>query len=534
MKIIIVIILFSSSFLYSQFSQQWVARYNGPANSYEAAADILSDNDGNIYVAGSTYNTNYDYVLIKYNPVGTIIWVKQYNGTGNSSDFISAMNLDNSGNIIVTGRSIGVGSALEDCVTIKYDSDGNVLWVQRYNGGNIDVGNELTIDQNDNIYVCGSKYRAAGNPDYLVIKYQPNGTIEWLQTYNSIDNKEDYGKDIKVDQYGNVFVTGSSYTTPDFDYLTVKYSSAGVYKWEKRYHGGNGDDYSNSLAVDGDSNIYITGKSKGTGTNFDIMTINYSSDGVAKWQTRTNGGANSNDEGNVITLDLNGNIIVAGYLYYLFSKEDMAVIKYNPDGNILWTYTYAGSTTRDDRLFYIFADSEGNIFVSGSSDSTNISDCISFRLDPEGNQQWLHNYNGPANNDDSPAGITIDVKGYTYILCTSVGIGTGFDIATIKLAQTIGINPVSNEVPTDFSLGQNYPNPLNPVSRIRFSVKNSSGVKIELFDAKGSSSGILVNEHLPAGIYETDVNAGMLSSGVYFYRMTADDFSATKKMIIIK
>lgn len=534
MRIVILFILFSSCYLYSQISQQWVARYNGPANSYEAAVDIVTDSDGNIYAAGSTYNTNYDYVLIKYNPAGTIIWVKQYNGTGNASDFISAMDIDNSGNIIVTGRSIGAGSALEDCVTIKYDSDGNVLWVQRYNGGNIDAGNEITIDQSDNIYICGNKYRAAGNPDYLVIKYQPNGTIEWLQTYNSIDNKEDYAKDIKVDQYGNVFVTGSSYTTPDFDYLTVKYSSAGVYKWEKRYHGGNGDDFSNSLAIDGDSNIYITGESKGTGTNFDIMTINYSSNGVAKWQTRTNGGANSNDEGNVITLDINGNIIVAGYMYYLFSREDMAVIKYNPDGNILWTYTYAGTSTRNDRLYNIFTDSEGNIFVSGSSDTTGNIDCVSIRIDPDGNQQWLHTYNGPANKDDSPGGITVDVNGYTYITSTSWGIGTGYDIATIKLAQTIGINPVSNEVPMDFSLGQNYPNPFNPVSKFRFSVQKSSNVKIEIFDIKGSSKGTVVNQYLSPGIYETELSAEQFASGVYFYRMTAEDYTATRKMIVVK
>lgn len=534
MRIIIVFIFFSSSYLYTQISQQWVARYNGSANNYEVAVDIVTDNDGNIYVAGSTYNTNYDYVLIKYNPAGTIIWVKQYNGTGNSSDFTSGMTIDNSGNIIITGRSVGTGTALEDCVTIKYDSDGNVLWVQRYNGGLVDAGNEVTIDPNNNIYVCGSKYRTAGNPDYLVIKYQPNGTIEWLQTYNSIDNKEDIAQDIKVDQYGNVFVTGSSYTTPDYDYLTVKYSSAGVYKWEKRYHGGNGDDYSNSLAIDGDSNIYITGKSKGTGTNFDIMTINYSSNGVAKWQTRTNGGANSNDEGNVITLDINGNIIVAGYLYYLFSKEDMAVIKYNPDGNILWTYTYAGASSRNDRLYYIFTDNEGNIFVSGSSDTTNNIDCISIRIDPDGNQQWLHSYNGPANNNDSPSGITVDANGYTYILSTSIGIGTGYDIATIKLAQTIGINPVSNEVPSDFSLGQNYPNPFNPVSKFRFSVQKSSNVKIEIFDIKGSSYGFIVNQYLLPGTYESEINAEQFASGVYFYRMTAGDFTATKKMIVIK
>lgn len=533
MKVILLLFILSFTSVYTQVSQQWAARYNGPSNNYEIGLCVAVDASGNVYTAGTEYVANYDFVLIKYDPDGNIIWIRKYNGTGNDADNLRSMILDNSGNIILTGGSLGTGTG-KDCVTIKYDPNGNMLWSQRYNGGLDDEGKKLASDNNGNIYVCGYKNRAANNPDYLILKYSPDGIVQWVQSYNSSSNNQDNTSDIKVDQYGNVFVTGSSYTTPDFDFLTIKYNSSGVYKWEKRFHGGSGDDFAFSMAIDGDSNIYVTGKGKGIGTNFDVVTINYSSNGVEKWQKHENGGSNSNDGGNAVALDASGNIIVAGTMSYLFSNEDMALIKYDPDGTRLWISTYSGQGNRNDRLDFVSIDNKGNIYATGTSDSGSIGDLYSFRFDANGNTQWMYIYNGPANGDEETGGITIDEYGQVYLVCTSQGIGTGYDIVTIKNAQTIGITAISTELPRDFSLEQNYPNPFNPTSRFRFSINKSSIVKIEIFNIKGSSCGILIDRFMTPGKYEGVLDASRLSSGVYFYKMTADGHSASRKMIVIK
>jgi hypothetical protein len=93
---------------------------------------------------------------------------------------------------------------------------------------------------------------------------------------------------------------------------------------------------------------------------------------------------------------------------------------------------------------------------------------------------------------------------------------------------------VIDEVPTDFLLSQNYPNPLNPSTKIKYSIPQSSNVVIKVFDILGSEIETLVNEEKPTGTYELMWNAANLPSGVYFYQLKAGDFIQTKKMILLK
>jgi hypothetical protein len=98
----------------------------------------------------------------------------------------------------------------------------------------------------------------------------------------------------------------------------------------------------------------------------------------------------------------------------------------------------------------------------------------------------------------------------------------------------IGINPICGEVPSKFSLSQNYPNPFNPTTTIKFDIPKSSEVKISIYDITGKELEVLVNEKLQAGTYQTTWNASNFSSGVYFYRLQTEDFSETKKLILLK
>lgn len=107
----------------------------------------------------------------------------------------------------------------------------------------------------------------------------------------------------------------------------------------------------------------------------------------------------------------------------------------------------------------------------------------------------------------------------------------------IKLADTLniltGINS-NNNFPKEYSLSQNYPNPFNPSTNISFSIPQSTIVKISVFDILGREVYSPVNEFKQAGSYDVTIDAGRLGSGVYYYRMTAGDFTDTKKMIVLK
>jgi photosystem II stability/assembly factor-like uncharacterized protein len=98
----------------------------------------------------------------------------------------------------------------------------------------------------------------------------------------------------------------------------------------------------------------------------------------------------------------------------------------------------------------------------------------------------------------------------------------------------IGIDPISGEIPKEYSLSQNYPNPFNPSTVIKFSIPKSSAVKLAVYDMLGREVEQLVNEQLTAGNYEVSWNAGKFSSGIYLYKLTSNDFQMVKKMSLIK
>jgi hypothetical protein len=118
------------------------------------------------------------------------------------------------------------------------------------------------------------------------------------------------------------------------------------------------------------------------------------------------------------------------------------------------------------------------------------------------------------------------VGSYGYIIKTTTG-------------GTIGIQPVTNEIPQSFMLYQNYPNPFNPVTKIKFNIPPVGDaymrpVQIKIYDILGRDITTLFNEELKPGTYEIEWNASGFSSGVYFYRLEAGEFSVTKKMVLLK
>ncbi len=89
-------------------------------------------------------------------------------------------------------------------------------------------------------------------------------------------------------------------------------------------------------------------------------------------------------------------------------------------------------------------------------------------------------------------------------------------------------------LPQDYSLAQNYPNPFNPSTMIEFSIPKQSKVTLKVFNILGQEVATLVNGNLTAGRYSVDFNASQLAAGAYIYRLTADNFTKTSKMLLIK
>jgi len=147
---------------------------------------------------------------------------------------------------------------------------------------------------------------------------------------------------------------------------------------------------------------------------------------------------------------------------------------------------------------------------------------------------------GSTGNMGDNIGITSG-SGYLFpVWMSNYSTGQVFQTWSARINYaTIGINKINEEVPTAFRLMQNYPNPFNPVTRIKFSLPNPSeggaqAVKLIVYDASGKEVKTIIDQQMTPGNYETDFDGNNLASGLYFYRLEANGFNETRKMILLK
>src|SRR6266568_2026904 len=194
----------------------WTNRYHGPGNGSDFAKAIAVDSGGNVFVTGysagtGTYPYYNDYATVAYSNSGVPLWANRYDGSANGPDHATAVAVNSSGNVIVTGYSSGIPNV--EHVTICYSKTGAPLWTNRYAPG-------------------------SGNAETLVMA---------------------------VDGAGNVFVSGQSPATDAGDYVTVACSGAGVPLWTNFYGGPvNSTDVPTAIAADKGGNVIVTGYSTGT------------------------------------------------------------------------------------------------------------------------------------------------------------------------------------------------------------------------------------------------------------------------------
>ncbi|MCJ7782805.1 MAG: SBBP repeat-containing protein [Desulfobacterales bacterium] len=452
-KLIILMVLLGASMpVFGQsVDTAWVRRYNGPANRYDEARAIAVDGHGNAYVTGRSYasGAGSDIATLKYDRNGNELWVKRFSLGINNEDGL-AIAVDTFGNAYVTGYSdLGVFPYIySDCQTIKYLSNGDTAWTRRYDGsgGDDDVARGIATDGLGNVYITGYS-RGIWDADYITIKYNSTGNQLWAKRYNGPANGYDAAASVVVDSSGNVYVTGTSVGSGYYqDYLTIKYNSNGDTAWIRRYDGpGNGQDAGNAIAVDDSGSVYVTGFSDGSETGRDYATIKYKPDGDTAWVRRYGSPGDGSDEAFSIAVDDSRNIYVTG---------SSGTVKYDAYGNQVWHGLFGGVD--------MALDDSANVYVTWS-----IADYVTAKYDSSGDSMWIKAYNGPADLIDNPNAIAVDGSGNVYVTGYSQGSGTEYDYATVKYIQfqqrndTLNVfaySPVNLIVtdPIDDSIGINF------------------------------------------------------------------------------
>ncbi|MBN1211309.1 MAG: SBBP repeat-containing protein [candidate division Zixibacteria bacterium] len=523
----------------------WVRFYNGFENREDVATALAVDGDGNVYVTGSTEDSNNkeNYLTIKYSREGNIEWASEYDGPEYGVDFPVAIAVSDSGFVYVTGSSYS-GPDNYDIVTIKYHSDGDTAWVRRYAypGNSNDWARALVVDKDGFVYLTGS---IKSGKILLTIKYEPDGDTAWTRTYYNSPLGNNIGYDIATDNDGHIFVTGcraNSYT--DIDIVTLKYTTSGCLLWTKAYNGpGNYYDWAEAIAVDDDGYVYVTGASEGDETNMDYVTIKYAPDGDSEWVRRySGGGEDSPDKSCALALDDEGNVFITGYSRGNMTGFDYLTIKYNAVGDTAWTRRYNGPDNLTDWPCDIDVDRYGNVVVAGESYSQlSDADFMLIMYDTEGTLRWLEKFNGPGNGEDDLAALALDNDGNIYVTGLSDGVGSDCDFATIKYSPVLTDvdELISDILPEEYTLNQNYPNPFNPATNIEYTVASRSYINLAVYNILGQEIKILVDGIRSIGTYRavwdgTDQNGRLVATGIYFYRLQTGTTVKSKKMLLLR
>lgn len=561
---------------YNKFgSVMWTARYNGSANGEDEAVGIAIDDSGYVFVTGysTNLNTNADYTTIKYDRSGNEEWIATYNSSGDVNDRAYAITIDDSSNVYITGNSSGtqdmatvkynssgetkwirlepnsIGLAIthddsgyiyvtgsvgigDKIITIKYDGSGGTKWITTSSGyyGLGGYGYALAVDNLGNTYVAGGQIEYTTpivGYDYITLKINSSGNIQWLRSYNSPTDETDIADAVVVDNSGNIFVTGWSRDN-DYNYVTIKYNSAGVQKWINSYNGpGNFDDFAYDMTLDDSSNVYVTGKSYSTETSFDFATIKYSSSGTQIWVERYNGPGNSSDGASSIALDDSGNVYVTGDINQPYPNSDYATVKYKQIPIlILLAPTNLQSSVDTMTVFLSWQDNseneEGFVIERKTGDSTSSNSFIA--IDTVGEN--ITSYIDTSFNSDT-------IFSYRVFAYNSYGASDYSNIVTAVVPLPTGIKE-NAKMPLQFNLGQNFPNPFNPTTTIEYSIARDGLVNLSIYNILGQKVVTLVNEYKKTGNYKNTFDASRFSSGVYYYRLESNNKISVKKMVFLK
>jgi hypothetical protein len=362
-------------------------------------------------------------------------WTVSLPGPGNFEESRTTVALVPGGGIVVAGSGID-STGKENFVTAGYDTGGVVLWSARYDGpaGAEDLMADMKVDQDGNTYVTGSS-RSSSNYDIVTISYDATGEERWISRYDGLSGLADEATGLTVDGEGNTIVTGyEKYCcrrqTADEDFCAVKYDRYGTQQWVVRYQGGlGGHDYSRDIAADTAGSIYLTGSQDNLpfAPSASYATLKYDGRGQFQWLTAHTGPGRHNDGGTSIAIGPHGPVVTG----YFFTEHtiDIGTIQYDWTGDERWFATY-DARSFDDYPGALAVDDAGNVYVAGYTNTGSSDDFVTIKYDSNGTQLWSVVFDGRGLTDRATC-LALDAAGNVYVSGYSHS-GSEEDYLTLK------------------------------------------------------------------------------------------------------
>lgn len=499
-KISLLIILLGNfiSMCNAQMQTEWARRYSGPSGYLNVGNALKVDEFGNVYVTGiKEMNASLSVcTIIKYNSIGDLVWYKDYQKPGSSYNVGRDLIIDKLNYIYVAG-SVSL---------LKYKDDGSLIWTA-YDSA---AFYKVVIDREGFIYAGG-----LGFGRYVIVKYDQEGNKIWKR--NNVGGYKFCS--MKLDNTGNVVVLGESLTGGGSDYTTLKYSKTGEFIWMKKYYGlaKPPSQVPGSMALDDKNNIYVTGASQDASSTYNSVTIKYDSSGNELWIKRIY----PPTSGHGVVIDNEYNVYYAAK-----SSSNNYAIKLNKEGDVSWIRTYPLTNALTTNRLEVYLDSAKNFYMTANLNDPNTQYGV-IKYDVEGNRQYVLSYSASPTSYNYVQDMEVDQYGSVYITGES-----NSSIATVKYSILTNV-PILNNIPSNFSLS-NYPNPFNPTTKITYTLPKTTNVKLSIYDFSGKLIQVLVNEEKHPGSYNFVFEGSMLASGAYILEIRTTDYSAVKKILLLR
>jgi len=351
---------------------KWETTWTGSGNGRDVPTGLYIF-DNAIYVCGISWTStgNYDYVTLKLDDQGGIMWSQTYNGSASGYDVASALAVSNTG-VFVTGTANNTGTSL-DFTTICYDKDnGSQLWIAHHDYQSLmDIPFSLQLE-GSNVIVVGACQETLQAWEYQGIIYEDNGN--YYDSYNSSGSSSGFDRALAVcaDSSGNVYITGAISTANEgFNIKTVKIEPGGHVAWEVEHDQSGGDDTGFDVMVDEDQNVYVCGSVSNhvNGSGDDFYLTKYTVNGQKDWDVLIDR-ENDVDIARALCMDSYGNIIVTGESYRedeqnMIFRPDFLTVGFTEAGEEIWR-DYFGAVDKNDQATDIAADLNGNVYVTGN------------------------------------------------------------------------------------------------------------------------------------------------------------------------
>jgi len=455
------------------------------------------------------------------------LWTKTYGGLEWEVGYAVQQTTDSG--YIISGLTNTWGAGGNDVYLVKTDKNGDTLWSKTYGW----AGNESAksvFQTSDGGYLLAGKASppSSGDGDFMLIKINSVGDTVWTRRVGGIDNEDCNAVIQTTDGYTISVGSTRSYGPGSSSVYLVETSPAADTIWEDWFGSTANDE---AYAVQETNNGYIiSAKTASFGAgSYDAWFIRIDWDYNIIWD-KTIGGVQS-DHGFSVQQTSDWGFIGAGSTES-FGPGDYSffLMKLTANGDSSWARTYGG--VNRDECFSVAQTSDDGYIMAGSTKSFGSGnyDWLIIRTNSNGDSLWSIVFGGTADDECHSIQPTYD-GGYIVAGSTrSYGAGNS-DFWLIKLApDPTNINEL-NEKP-DFELFQNYPNPVNQTTRIRFILHKPAYTELKLYDMLGNEIESLVDMRLSSGNPEVTLNTKDFPVGVYYYTLFAGNSFQSKKMII--